>query len=134
MASDEAIALVKLSDSDQMLTDPAEDIRGRKVIDRDGSDLGKVDDLLIDASERKVRMLRVEHGGIFGIGATASFIPLDAVTDVRDDVVHVSQSRDHIGEAPGYDPDLVDANEAYAELYKHYGYTPHRNTSYLHPM
>ncbi|GIF01171.1 PRC-barrel domain-containing protein [Paractinoplanes rishiriensis] len=125
--------MVKLSDSDQMVTDPAEDIRGRKVIDRDGSDLGKVDDLLIDASERKVRMLRVEHGGIFGIGATASFIPVDAVKDIRDDVVHVSQSREHVGKAPRYDPDLVDANDAYAELYKHYGYTPHRN-SYLHPM
>jgi hypothetical protein len=85
--------------------------------------LGKVDDLLIDAAERKVRMLRLEHGGILGLGATPSFVPVDAITAV-DDVVHVGESREHVTGSPRYDPDLVNANELYAELYRHYGYTP----------
>ena len=129
-----SIALVKLSDSDHMLTDPAEDIRGRKVIDPDGNDLGKVDDLLIDADERKVRMLRVEHGGVLGIGATASFIPVDAVTGIDDDMVHVSESRDRVSGAPQYDPDLTNTTEAYNALYRHYGYTPYLSSGYVYPM
>ena len=125
--------LVKLSDSEHMLANAGEDIRGRKVVDRDGEDLGKVADLLIDAEERKVRMLRVEHGGILGIGATASFIPIDAVTGIDDDVVRVGESRDRVTGAPRYDPQLVNTEEAYEDLYRHYGYTPYWTTGYVYP-
>src|SRR4051794_17680655 len=52
-----SIELIKLSDSDQVVGDPAEDIRGRTVRDRDGHELGRVADLLIDPEERKVRFL-----------------------------------------------------------------------------
>ncbi|MEU4428462.1 PRC-barrel domain-containing protein [Actinoplanes sp. NPDC024001] len=125
MAADKNTAtLIKLSDSEHMLADPDADIRGRKVVDRDGEDLGKVDDLLIDATERKVRMLRIEHGGILGIGATPSFVPVDAVTAVDDDVVHVGEARERVTGSPRYDPDLVNTGELYEQLYRHYGYTP----------
>ncbi|WP_328474423.1 PRC-barrel domain-containing protein [Actinoplanes sp. NBC_00393] len=127
-----AATLIRLSDSEHMLANPDEDIRGSKVVDNDGEDLGKVDDLLIDATERKVRMLRLEHGGILGIGGTPSFIPVDAVTAI-DDVVHVGQSREHVTGAPHYDPDLVNADELYEELYRHYGYTPVRRSGNVAP-
>ena len=77
MASRKTTSLVKLSDSDQVLADPAEDVRGHRVYDRDGEDLGKVDDLLIDTDEHRVRFLRIEHGGILGLGAVPSFVPVD---------------------------------------------------------
>ncbi|MEU1250076.1 PRC-barrel domain-containing protein [Micromonospora arida] len=60
--------LVKLGDSGQTIAAAEQDVRGRHVLDVDGDDLGKVDDLLIDRDERKVRFLRVEHGGVLGIG------------------------------------------------------------------
>lgn len=125
--------LIKLGDSEHMLANLDEDIRGRKVVDRDGEKLGKVDDLLIDADERKVRMLRVEHGGILGIGATPSFIPVDAVTGIDDDVVRVGLPRDRVTGSPRYDPELVNTEELYEELYRHYGYTPYWTAGYVYP-
>jgi hypothetical protein len=56
------------------------------VRDAHGEDLGKVDDLLVDAGEGKVRFIRVESGGVLGTGATPSFI----------------------AEAPHYDPEIVE--------------------------
>ena len=57
--------------------------------DRDGETLGKVADLLIDSEHGKVRFLVVEHGGVLGFGAKSSFIPIDAITRITDDVVYV---------------------------------------------
>lgn len=133
MASRSTTSLVKLSDSDQILADPNEDIRGRKVEDRDGEDLGKVDDLLIDTEEGKVRFLRVEHGGILGIGATASFIPIDAITRVAEDTVYVGETRERVAGAPPYDPDLIDGSQYYDSLYGYYGYPPYWGSGYRYP-
>ncbi|MFY1636233.1 PRC-barrel domain-containing protein [Solwaraspora sp. WMMB335] len=125
--------LIKMSDAHEMVADPAEDIRGRKVHDTDGNEIGKVDDLLIDEAEHKVRMLRVEHGGILGIGATASFIPVDAVTRITDDVVHINESRERVSGAPAYDPDLVSQDKYYEDLYGYYGYLPFWGVGYVYP-
>ncbi|MCA2219030.1 PRC-barrel domain-containing protein [Jidongwangia harbinensis] len=133
MASRSTTSLVKLSDSDQILADPTEDIRGRKVEDRNGEDLGKVDDLLIDAEEGRIRFLRVEHGGILGIGATASFIPIDAITRIAEDTVYVGESRERVGGAPQYDPDLIDGSQYYDSLYGYYGYPPSWGASGIYP-
>ncbi|AEV86578.1 PRC-barrel domain-containing protein [Actinoplanes sp. SE50] len=127
------IELVRLSDSDQMVGDPAEDVRGRQVRDRDGHELGRVDDLLIDPAEHRVRMLCVAHGGILGFGATSSFVPIEAIRAIDDDVVHVSEPKQIVAEAPRYDPALIDASEYYNELYRHYGYAPFWSGGYLYP-
>ncbi len=128
-----AASLIKLSDSDRMISDPAADIRGRRVHDRDDEDLGRIADLLIDADRGKVHMLLVEHGGILGLGATASFLPVEAVTRIEADVVYVGEPRERIAGAPRYDPDLVDANEYYEELYRHYGYMPYLGAGFIYP-
>lgn len=75
MATDETGKLVKLGDTDQTIARGDEDIRGRKVKDKNGEDIGKVDDLLVDVRENKVRFLEVASGGLLGLGATTSFIP-----------------------------------------------------------
>ncbi|QGN48086.1 PRC-barrel domain containing protein [Micromonospora sp. WMMC415] len=133
MTRQSSLSLTKLGDSDQVLVDPAEDIRGRKVRDRNGNDLGKVDDLLVDSERHKVRMLRVEHGGILGLGATPSYLPVDAVTSISDDVVCVSEPRDRVSDAPRYDPDLVDESDYYQSLYDYYGYPPYWGAGYVYP-
>jgi uncharacterized protein YrrD len=61
-------ALKRLSDSDLALADRHEDIRGRNVLDVAGEDLGEVNDLFIDESEKKVRFLEVSSGGFLGLG------------------------------------------------------------------
>lgn len=133
MATQDNATLSKLSDSGQTVANAADDIRGRKVKDKDGNDLGKVDDLLIDDGERKVRFMRVEHGGFLGFGETKSFIPIDAITRITVDDVYINHSRDHVANAPRYDPDLVEDRTYYANLYGHYGYTPFWGAGYSYP-
>lgn len=123
MRSNDTPMLVKLGDTDQTVATDERDVRGWHVLDSDGTDLGKVDDLLIDRQEHKVRLLRVKHGGILGIGATAIFIPVEAVSAITDDAVRVDLSRQQVARAPVYDPEIVDAAH-YADLYGYYGYAP----------
>ena len=49
--------LVKLDDTDLVLSDPNDDVRGRKVLDSFGDDIGHVNELFVDNAERKVRFL-----------------------------------------------------------------------------
>jgi sporulation protein YlmC with PRC-barrel domain len=126
-----APTLSKLSDRGQTIANPDDDIRGRKVKDKDGRDVGRVDDLLIDDQDRKVRFLRVEHGGLLGFGETKSFIPVDAITRITADDVFIDHSREHVMGAPRYDPELVDPLPYYGSLYGHYGYLPFWGMGYM---
>jgi sporulation protein YlmC with PRC-barrel domain len=119
------VGLVELGDTGQIVAQPAEDIRGRTVRASDGNSLGRVDELLIDRSEHRVRMLRVTSGGFLGLGATAFFIPVEAIFKVDDDTVYVTTLRDQVVDAPRYDPELADISEHYDRIYRHYGFTPY---------
>jgi sporulation protein YlmC with PRC-barrel domain len=125
--------LVNLSDTEQTVADPGQDVRGKHVKDSDGTDVGTVDDLLIDAEEGRVRFLRVTHGGILGFGATPSFVPVEAVTRVTEDEVLIDQSSDRISKAPRYDPELVDQTGYYTDVYGYYGYPPFWMANYVYP-
>ena len=129
----DSTTLIKLSDSGQTIATDDIDVRNHSVIDTDGKTLGKVDDLLIDSQHHKVRMLRVEHGGFLGIGATKTFIPIDAITKITADDVYISHSVDHVATAPAYNPKLVDDQSYYGSLYGHYGYTPFWVPGYMYP-
>jgi sporulation protein YlmC with PRC-barrel domain len=125
-------ALVKLSDTNLTLANRAEDIRGRDVLDTAGEDIGKVDDLLIDEQEQKVRFLQVSSGGFLGLGATKFLIPVDAITRMTEDAVYISQARERLAGAPRYDPSLVD--ERYlSDVYGYYGYSPYWGPDYRYP-
>ncbi|GGP47917.1 PRC-barrel domain-containing protein [Streptomyces sindenensis] len=125
--------LTKLSDSPQVIASPAEDILGRKVTDRSGAEIGKVGDLVIDENEQRVRFLILEHGGFLGIGEKETYIPVDAVSEVTEDRVHIDRTGDDVAQAPGYDPELLDRNEYFGSLYSHYGYTPFWGAGYVYP-
>jgi sporulation protein YlmC with PRC-barrel domain len=125
-------ALVKLSDTNLTLASRAEDIRGRDVLDTAGEEIGKVDDLLIDEQEQKVRFLQVSSGGFLGLGATKFLIPVDAIMRMTEDAVYISQARERLAGAPRYDPSLVD--ERYlSDVYGYYGYSPYWGPDYRYP-
>lgn len=124
--------LVALSDSEENIATP-DDIRGRHVKDADGEDLGTVDDLLIDVTERKVRFLIVASGGFLGLGSQKSYIPVEAVVGVGDDDVLIDQSRERVRTAPAYDPALIN-DRAYNEgVLEYYGLSPFWTAGYLYP-
>jgi sporulation protein YlmC with PRC-barrel domain len=125
--------LQPLSESDLMVADPAEDIRDRTVFDRNGDEVGRVDDLLIDGEESKVRFIRLGAGGFLGIGEDHFLIPVDAITGIDERGVHIDQTREHVAGGPKYQPELATDVDYYGDVYGHYGYGPYWGTGYAYP-
>ncbi|MGI8867741.1 MAG: PRC-barrel domain-containing protein [Mycobacteriales bacterium] len=133
MTSHPTATITKLSDSGQTITPPGEDIRGRRVTDKNGKDLGKVHDLLIDDQEHKVRFLLVEHGGFLGLGETKSFIPVDAISKITDDEISINHTVEHVAAAPPYDPELIDDRNYHNTIYSHYAYSSYWEAVHSYP-
>lgn len=133
MTAQNNASLSKLTDTGKTVVGAANDVRGRKVTDKDGKDLGHVHDLLIDDNDGKVRFLLVDHGGFLGIGRTKSFIPIEAITKITEDEVFINHTRDHVAGGPGYDPDLVNDRVYHEGIYSYYGYGPSWGAGYAYP-
>jgi sporulation protein YlmC with PRC-barrel domain len=130
--TEENVILVKLGDTDLTVADHAEDIRGRKVLDREREEIGKIDDLFIDQKEQKVRFLEVSAGGFLGLGETKFMIPVDAITAISADEVRIDQTRERVTGAPRYTPELADRRYL-VNMYRHYGYAPYWGAGYVYP-
>ena len=116
--------LIRLTDTGLELGDPADDVRGREVVDRSGEKIGKVEGLIIDEEERQVRFLEVGSGGVLGLGETKQLIPVEAISSITDDEVQISPERTQVAGAPAYDPDLVESTY-YEDVYRYYDYAPY---------
>jgi sporulation protein YlmC with PRC-barrel domain len=127
--------LQKLHDTDLILDDDTQDVRGRKLIDQDGETIGHVSALFIDADERKVRMLEVRAGGFLGLGDKHFLVPADAVTSIDKESVYVNHTRERILHSPVYNPHLVAAptREFWEPFYGYYGLSPYWGNGYLYP-
>ncbi|TCC52171.1 PRC-barrel domain containing protein [Kribbella pittospori] len=119
-----AHTLVRLADVALELADPADDVRGRKVVDRNGDQVGKVDGLIIDEAERRVRFLEVGSGGFLGLGEHKQLVPVEAITRVDEDAVHIAPERTQVAGGPAYDPDLEPERRYYDDVYTYYDYPP----------
>lgn len=115
--------LVRLSDSGLVLQNQAQDVRGRDVYDADGEQIGSVEDLYVDEEERKVRFLDVGAGGLLGIGEKQFLIPVEAVSEVREDRVTVDQSREKVTGSPPFDTSVVPQASYQQDIYRYYGYS-----------
>jgi sporulation protein YlmC with PRC-barrel domain len=133
MTETKTAALVRLDDTDLTVADPAADIRGRPVFDRNGDDIGDVKSLLIDETERKVRFLEVESGGLLGLASERRLLPVDAVVRVEDGAVRVDQAREHVHGSPAYDPQLAHDDSYYRDVYGYYGRAPYWTAGYMYP-
>lgn len=127
--------VVSMNDTDLTLADSAEDVRGRTVVDVNGDDIGDVEDLMLDQDDAKVRFLQVGAGGFLGLGEKKFLIPVDAISGIDDDRVHVDRSREHITRGPDYDPTLVrdDSAGLWESTYTYYGYSPFWAPGYVYP-
>ena len=99
MTSQDHVTLSNLTGTGMTVKNAADDMRGRKVTDKDGKDVGKVHDVFVDDRQRKARLLLVEHGGFLGIDEKKSFIPVDAISLTTSDDVYINDTRDHVAEA-----------------------------------
>lgn len=127
--------LLRLSETDQTVADPAADVRGRTVVDRNGEEVGRVDDLLVDDQEHRVRLLRVAEGGVLGIGESHYLVPVDAVVAVDEERVHIDRDRGAMGDVPRYDPQLADrpSYDYYNGVYGWWGAAPYWGAGYSYP-
>jgi sporulation protein YlmC with PRC-barrel domain len=126
---------VRLGDAGLVVADASQDIRGRKVIDRQGEEIGHVSGLFIDRDLRKVRMLEIAVGGFLGFGARHVLLPVDTLTSVTKDAVHVSETRERLATSPVYDPTLIVEPQARAwePFYGYYGLQPYWTNGYRYP-
>src|SRR5450432_867463 len=119
MSFEDNKTLIRLSDSNLSPADLSQYIRDRKVVDRQGHEIGHVDDLFIDEAHKKVRFLQVAAGGFLGLGETKFLVPVDAIISVEKDSVRIDRDREHVTSSPKYDPKLV--NKPYLDdLYRYY--------------
>jgi sporulation protein YlmC with PRC-barrel domain len=99
--------LVKLSDSEFRLVDPAADVRGLGVFNENGEQMGSVEDLYVDPEERKVRFLDVAAGGFLGLGEKHFLIPVEAVVKIYEDGMTVNEGPDKVSESPLFGTKVV---------------------------
>lgn len=133
--NDKTTTLTRLGDSELTVANADEDVRGRKVIDRNGDETGSVDGLLIDEPERKVRFLEVGSGGFLGLGKKQVLVPVDAVTRIDDEHVYIERRREEVASGPGYNPELMPEPDRpyYEDVYGHYDYLPYWGAGYRYP-
>jgi uncharacterized protein YrrD len=106
------------------------DIRGYAAFDSAEAEIGKVEDLIVDSQSGTIRLLKIKGGGVLGVGGHHWLVPVEAVTDVTDDAVHLDRTRDQLLE--GHDQSLEDRTFI-ESLYTHYGATPYWAPGYTYP-
>lgn len=127
------VVLEPLSQSSLTVGIEAEDIRGRAVYDRHDDEVRTVTDLIIDRGESKVRFIQLGAGGFLGIGEDTFLIPVDAITGIDAEGVHIDKTREHVAGGPTYQPDLVAKAGCYGDVYAYYGYAPYWGAGYAYP-
>lgn len=120
--TDAQLGLVRLSDSELILTDNTQDVYGYDVFDESGEQIGSVEDLYADEQAREVRFLDVAAGGFFGIGERHFLIPVEAVTGVDEGRLTVNQSREKVVDSPPLDRSVVPRSSYQRDIYEYYGY------------
>ena len=108
--------LVKMDDFEGELEEHWQDARGLKVLDKNGDEVGTVEDLYIFEDAQAVHLLKVENEG------SHFLIPIDAVTNVHDEGVNVEQDKNVIIESPEHDSEDVPDPETSRAVYAHCGY------------
>ena len=91
---------------DRPQTLPVSQLIGARVVDGQGSVLGKVEDIVIDLDRGHIAYVALACGGFLGVGQKLLAIPWSAI---RVDVEHASLlldvDRERLEKAPGFEKD-----------------------------
>lgn len=107
----------------------ANTLTGDRVVNRQGEDLGKIDDLMIDLDRGRVAYAVLSFGGVLGVGDKLFAIPWEALSlDRAEKRFVLGIDKTLLERAPGFDknhwPDMADPAWG-AQLYGYYGYRPY---------
>ncbi|MFW2332118.1 MAG: PRC-barrel domain-containing protein [Nitrospinota bacterium] len=84
---------------------------GLVLLDEEGLEISIVNDILIDANEGSAKFLQVEIGGTIGATGLLRLIPIDAVTNIADNMLELAMSVEHLSDGP-YPLDIHDITES----------------------
>lgn len=107
----------------------ASTLTGDKVVNAQGEDLGKVEDLMIDLENGRVRYAVLSFGGFMGMGDKLFAIPPEALrVDAENERLVLDVDRSRLENAPGFDKDNWPNTAEMGwqlEVYEFYGQTPY---------
>ncbi|MEA2280344.1 MAG: hypothetical protein QOK21_951 [Solirubrobacteraceae bacterium] len=103
--------------------------RGQTLTDADGSKIGTIEEIYLDADTGQPEWALV-HTGMFG--TKRNFVPLREASE-SDQGVTAPYTKDQVKDAPAIDPDGQLSQREEGELYRHYGleYSEERSDSGL---
>jgi sporulation protein YlmC with PRC-barrel domain len=77
------------------------DLQGKKVMDTNGENIGKVNSILVDSHSGKVKYIMLTSGGVFGVGGEDYLIPWQALrTGPEQEGLQVSLTSEEMKNAP----------------------------------
>ncbi len=100
------------------------DLRGRKVFDDSGEEIGTVQDLFLDEEGQQVRYLDVRAGGVLGLGDRMLVIPPHVVDGISEDRVTLNESRQRVVDSPEFAPGHVLETHDRRAISRHFGGPP----------
>jgi sporulation protein YlmC with PRC-barrel domain len=104
--------------SDERLRELEEKYENYKVYDNQGEKIGKVDDLFVDETDRE-EYIGVKLGLL---GMKSTLIPMDIVrVNESDRTIEVSDSKDHVKDAPSFNDDEDITSEYEDRIRSHFG-------------
>ncbi len=104
--------------NEERLRELEEKYEGYKVYDNRGEKIGKVDDLFIDEADHE-EYIGVKMGFL---GRKSTLIPMDLVrVNEADRAIEVSESKDHVKNAPSFDDDEDITHEYEERIRSHFG-------------
>ncbi len=110
------IHLVKLEDFGGEVEEHWQEARGRPVLDKNGDELGTVEELYVWEEPSTVHLIKVtaDDGGFL--------IPVHAVTNVDEDGVKLETAKDKVAGSPEYGSNDVPDDETRRAAFGYYGY------------
>ncbi len=110
----------------------ADTLKGNKVINKNGNDIGRVEKLIIDLSDGKIACAMLSFSGILGTRDKLFAIPWQFLTPVNEHASVLDISRDVLEKAESFDKDRLPLT--YEELtgaYTYYGHWPYWQTTVI---
>ena len=102
---------------------------GDRVVNRQGEDLGKIEDFMLDPEQGRVGYAVLSFGGFLGMGEKLFAVPMQALKLSREDkrfILDVDKER--LKNAPGFDkdnwPDVTDRSFG-TTVYSYYNTKPY---------
>jgi sporulation protein YlmC with PRC-barrel domain len=101
---------------DQMKTHRASKIIGSNVENRQGENLGEIEDLVVDPATGRISYAVLSYGGVLGIGDKLAAVPFNALNPKPDDPekLVLNIDRERLQRAPSFEsrewPNLNDPN------------------------